>query len=128
MKKAVKLKEEGREVVIVGHSLGGGLASIVASIVEIPGVSISGPGIVNLYKKLRIGSKEHISENVISIFLSHDPVPAVDTHIGSVFSIPCVESRSDLCHMPGNLFCIFARTCPHPSKTFQKCSFTSQFN
>ena len=38
------LKEKDREVVLTGHSLGGGLARIVGSIEQVPSVVFSPPG------------------------------------------------------------------------------------
>ena len=57
-------REEGRDVVVVGHSLGGGVAKIIGMLTAAPTVSISGPG-------LFLTSTKYVSENLTQAELLH---------------------------------------------------------
>ncbi|KAJ3336948.1 hypothetical protein HDU93_001868 [Gonapodya sp. JEL0774] len=87
---------EGREhdVVLTGHSLGGGLASIVAAQAGVRSVVFSPPGILFSAKKFGISQErtDTLAASLTSIVVDKDVVSKVDDVPGAVFHVPCDET------------------------------------
>jgi len=98
--------------VLTGHSLGGGLARIVAAIEHLPNIAFSPPGVAQSYYKFvynefktdeelrAAGSMLH--HNSVAIVPENDPVTIVDTQVGLIQRIGCVSSSQAMqnaCHM-----------------------------
>ena len=88
-----------RQVVLTGHSLGGGLARIVAAIEHLPNVAFSPPGVAQSYYKFVYNEMETSAEladaakllhhESIAVLPENDPVPTVDTQVGLIQRIGC---------------------------------------
>eukprot|EP01062_Namystynia_karyoxenos_P023310 TRINITY_DN19006_c0_g1_i1.p1 TRINITY_DN19006_c0_g1~~TRINITY_DN19006_c0_g1_i1.p1 ORF type:complete len:749 (+),score=159.53 TRINITY_DN19006_c0_g1_i1:130-2376(+) len=118
-----KLRAEGqREVIIVGHSLGGGLSQIIGARMGIPAVSMSGPGVVTLAHKLGV-TRRDIDRYVTSVEPTNDLVPMIGSQGGSRLSVPCDEVALN-CHMPHWVMCELINQCGHPQRRVS-CRFRS---
>ena len=90
---------EDTQVLLTGHSLGGGLAKIVGSLSGHTAVSFSGPGL--LLSRYRFGiSAESLIEHTVSVVPTHDLVPRIDIHGGVVVQTTCVFRDPVMCHDP----------------------------
>eukprot|EP01116_Phalansterium_solitarium_P024110 TRINITY_DN8724_c0_g1_i2.p1 TRINITY_DN8724_c0_g1~~TRINITY_DN8724_c0_g1_i2.p1 ORF type:complete len:1143 (-),score=457.05 TRINITY_DN8724_c0_g1_i2:156-3584(-) len=106
----VRQIKTSRDVVVVGHSLGGGLASIVAAKSEVRGISFSGPGIVETRKKLQIPLK-NINKYTVNVIPENDIVPMVGVQGGIIYHTSCFRNGLDHCHMIQNTVCELIRKC-----------------
>lgn len=127
-----KLEQEpDRVIYISGHSLGGGLAQVVAAQVaaEVPSrkitaVSISAPGIKETVRKLGFDpySLQGLAVNIVP---KGDPVPTSGgTQAGVTYQIPCLASGIN-CHRVFNTVCELMRECGDSKvpKRVMPCSF-----
>ena len=67
---------EDRQVVLTGHSLGGGIGKIVSARLGIPIVAISSPGIYLSHKIFDV-KRENVDRYETNLFSSEDIVPKV---------------------------------------------------
>jgi lipase ATG15 len=85
-----------------GHSLGGGIASIVGARNEIEAVGFSSPGIYLSYRKFGIKNCANIRRFVTNIVPNNDFVPMVDVQTGMLQHIDCehlqTTMNSIMCH------------------------------
>ena len=101
-------------VIIVGHSLGGGLAKIFGKKVGKKAISLSGPGMKafgSLWKY-----KENISEfslTTIDIIPDLDPIPRVELSGGTTYRILCKKSPIE-CHSKELSLCESLIICRNP--------------
>merc|ERR1712187_419717 len=77
----IKASHPNDEYVITGHSLGGGLAQIVASRMRLPSLVWSAPGVVYSARRFNI-SLEYSKRNVVVVIPDEDVVPRVDKQAG----------------------------------------------
>ena len=86
------------KVVIVGHSLGGGLSKILGRLLGKQAISLSGPG-VNAFHSLwdYEGSCENFEISAIDLVPDMDLVPRVEVSGGTIYRIVCKEGPFD-CH------------------------------
>jgi len=102
-------------VLLTGHSLGGGIAQIVASQVNISGVVFSAPGVV--YSARKFGMKmQRCRRKVWVVMPDEDVVPRVDLQAGTVQQILCRDLNGDLeyawkCHSIERTACVLFRMC-----------------
>ncbi|CAM9962914.1 unnamed protein product [Sphacelaria rigidula] len=72
-----------RNVVLTGHSLGGGLARIVGALEKATSICFSPPGIAQSYRKFSVGAKALdralLHQMSVSVIPEHDFIPMVDT-------------------------------------------------
>jgi len=91
-----KSKEDGYELVLTGHSLGGILAGIAAAKVGVQALTFSPPG--EYYDMSRFGaSEDQFERNVFTVNPHKDVVPQVDKQAGTVQRIECTASAFH-CH------------------------------
>jgi len=108
----VRSVSDDRQVVLTGHSLGGGLARIVAAIEHLPNVAFSPPGVAQSYYKFVYNEMSSSSEladaarllhhESIAVLPKNDPVPTVDTQVGLIQRIGCdvsAQAMQNSCHM-----------------------------
>jgi hypothetical protein len=80
------------KVLVVGHSLGGGVAHISGVQNNVRAVSFNGPGIAYAARKLGLDSQA-IAEKTYTIMTDGDMVSRVDLHLGGVQDIRCKGSE-----------------------------------
>mmetsp|Transcript_20469 Transcript_20469/g.44323 ORF Transcript_20469/g.44323 Transcript_20469/m.44323 type:complete len:720 (-) Transcript_20469:161-2320(-) len=108
-------RRDGRDtVVLVGHSLGGGLAKIVGARLKLPAVSLSGPGIVNLRQKIGV-DRDDIASQIVNLLPSNDPVPLIGLQGGTILNFHCSGDAAD-CHDPVFVACELFHRCGHPRR------------
>ena len=110
------IKKFSKNVVIVGHSLGGGLSKILGKRVKKQSISLSGPG-VNAFHSL--WGYEGISENfdisTIDLVPDMDLVPRVEVSGGTILRIICREGPFG-CHNKAYSLCEVLIMCRNPNR------------
>eukprot|EP00933_Yihiella_yeosuensis_P058955 TRINITY_DN5977_c0_g1_i1.p1 TRINITY_DN5977_c0_g1~~TRINITY_DN5977_c0_g1_i1.p1 ORF type:complete len:684 (-),score=70.19 TRINITY_DN5977_c0_g1_i1:295-2346(-) len=102
------------DLVVTGHSLGGGLAQIVGSVIGAPTVAWSPVGVLYSMKRFNITQGE-VYRNIVNIMPDHDPVPKIDAQRGFDQHIRCSSGGiSALCHNILNSVCELERVCGDP--------------
>ncbi|KAJ3355168.1 hypothetical protein GGF32_002149 [Allomyces javanicus] len=91
------LVQSGQKVLVTGHSLGGGLAQVVASRVQVPGVAISGPGLGMSYLAYDT-TVEAIAKWTVNVVPFSDPVPMADDQVAAQVHLPCHQAVPSNCH------------------------------
>lgn len=104
------------DTVLVGHSLGGGVAKIVAAIHKLQAVSISGPGIRQIIP--RLGPKVH-HLNSVNLISDDDIVSRIGKQEGitSRFECPVGYSMPHRCHLPIFAISSLIKRCGHVHPT-----------
>jgi lipase ATG15 len=110
---------DGSEVIITGHSLGGGLAKILAARNGFQAIAISGPGITAV-ESLYGWKSEHIPNSFVNVVPNLDPVAGVDRASGSSFMIPC-EAGPIACHNIWRSQCMLATICGEYEHFYEWC-------
>ena len=102
-------------VVIVGHSLGGGLAKLFGRIIGKQAISLSGPGI-NAFHSLwnYKGESENYGISAIDLVPDKDLVPRVEVSGGTIYRIICKEGVLN-CHSKHNSLCEVLIMCRYPN-------------
>jgi lipase ATG15 len=100
---------EKSEIILTGHSLGGGLSKMVSLRTGYQAVAFSGPGITGI-GGFYDWKDNHITESFINVVPNLDPAAAVDSLTGSSFMIPC-ESGLAECHNIYRTQCMLATLC-----------------
>jgi len=115
-RKIQKVMQDGaKHVVITGHSLGGGLAQILASRLEVPAVVFSAPGVIFSAARLNV-SLETAERDIVVVMPDGDVVPRVDLQAGQVQRIACRDldgkpSSPASCHSLQRTTCELWRVC-----------------
>ena len=127
----------GHNVVLTGHSLGGGIASITGTIARLPTVTFLSPGMYQTASKFFFHSSKNSRQIVdmvhnqsLSIQVENDFVGKyLDSHAGLVQTITCsVDHLAPLtCHLIDNSICNLIRHCRDP-RWPGGCSFKYDFN
>jgi len=82
---------------LTGHSLGGGVAGVIASHLNIPAITFSSPGLGYSYKTYDIQLKKLI-KNFVNIIPMSDPIPKLDSQVGEIQYIECKTGHPFACH------------------------------
>ena len=106
-------------IVIVGHSLGGGLAKILGKIVGRQSISLSGPGINAFHSLWKSKGKSKFELTTIDIIPDLDIVPRVDISGGTIYRLLCLKSPID-CHSKELSLCESLIICKNPY-AYQYC-------
>jgi hypothetical protein len=104
---------EQRKVLLVGHSLGGGIAKVVGCKTSSPAVALASPGIVDSRGKLNV-SLSAIHDLVINLYPQHDVASWLGVGGGLSFNIPCSLQRPDACHARESRANTFIHRHTHP--------------
>ena len=119
---AVKSKAdaEGWKLAVTGHSLGGGISTIVGATLGIKSVAFSPPGLTrsrykfethfNNMQSLR-PTAENAAENAVSFLPMHDVVPTADEHLGMVQHTMCKNKDPLKCHNLEAMVCDLMNRC-----------------
>ena len=104
-----------KNIVIVGHSLGGGLAKLLGRLVKKEAISLSGPG-VNAFHSLweYEGQSENFEISVIDLVPDMDLVPRVETSGGTIYRIIC-KAGVFKCHKKTMSLCEVLIMCRNPN-------------
>ena len=104
-----------KNIVIVGHSLGGGLSKIFGRFIGKQSISLSGPG-VNAFHSLweYVGSSENFEISAIDLVPDMDLVPRVEVSGGTIYRIICKEGTFD-CHGKELSLCEMLIMCGNPN-------------
>ena len=102
-------------IIIVGHSLGGGLCKILGRLLGKQAISLSGPG-VNAFNSLwdYEGSSENFEISAIDLVPDMDLVPRVEVSGGTIYRIACKEGPFD-CHSKELSLCEVLIMCQNPN-------------
>ncbi|KNE55626.1 hypothetical protein AMAG_01513 [Allomyces macrogynus ATCC 38327] len=95
------LVQSGQKVLVTGHSLGGGLAQVVGSRVQVPAVAISGPGLGMSYLAYDT-TVEAIAKWTVNVVPFSDPVPMADDQVAALIHLPCHQAVPSNCHSVKN--------------------------
>jgi hypothetical protein len=82
-------RDDGWSHVIVGHSLGGAYANVVAARAGALSFALSPPGLYLGTKKMGLSSLSDLTSFLVSVIPEYDLVPAADGHYGTIAHIPC---------------------------------------
>ena len=102
-------------VVIVGHSLGGGLAKLFGRLMKKQAISLSGPG-VNAFHSLwkYEGESENFEISAIDLVPDMDLIPRVEVSGGTVYRVICQAGVSN-CHSKEYSLCEVLIMCRNPN-------------
>ena len=116
-----------QNVVIVGHSLGGGLCKILGKITNRQSISLSGPGVNAFHSLWNYKSKnENFEISSIDLVPDMDLVPRVEVSGGTIYRIICKEGPLD-CHSKEISLCEVLIMCDHPNYE-EYCTKIAQLN
>jgi len=88
-------------VVITGHSLGGGIAQVLASRLQVPAIVFSAPGIAYSAERFN-ASLETAGSDIVVIMPDGDLAPGVDLQAGQVQRIACRERKTGAQNNPAS--------------------------
>lgn len=97
------------DVLIVGHSLGGGLAKIISLVTGIQAVALSGPGVRFIGHFYQNKTVKNVRETIVDVIPGQDLIARVDMPIGTQINVPCRRGLS--CHDTSRLICQVAVMC-----------------
>lgn len=99
---------------VTGHSLGGGLATLVGQRLGLKSISFSGPGVQMSATKFGLPPQLELGLP-LTVMPAHDLVPLIDTQVGAVQGVRCLGSDSPLdCHSIERTCCELRRACGDP--------------
>ncbi|EDR23531.1 hypothetical protein EDI_107900 [Entamoeba dispar SAW760] len=104
-------KKPQQQFVLIGHSLGGGIANIVGNELGIVSFGISPPGTYLGSKGLNF-KKKNSTLLTRAVIPERDPIAALGINGGLQMSIPCYEHSRD-CHGINNSICMIGILCKH---------------
>ena len=104
-----------KDIIIVGHSLGGGLAKILGRFLRKQAISLSGPG-MNAFNSLweYKGDSEYFGISAIDLVPDMDLVPRVEVSGGTIYRIICINGVFG-CHGKERSLCEVLIMCRHPN-------------
>ncbi len=127
---------DDRQVVLTGHSLGGGLARIVAAVSHVPNIAFSPPGVAQSFYKFVYNEMESSSDlsnaakllhhESVAVLPENDPVPTVDTQVGLIQRISCdvsAQALQNACHMLEGTIVNLLRSCGDDRGRFKAGDF-----
>jgi hypothetical protein len=116
-------RANGENIIVTGHSLGGGLARLVGALTNIQSVTFAPPGIRMSYRKYSTtapdGSQIKIVSNdlhgqSVAVVTEYDWVSLVDEQVALVQKISCDKPESGMfmaCHLIEGTICHLINNC-----------------
>jgi len=117
-----RIKEEpDREFFITGHSLGGGLAKLVAAKAQVRAVTFMAPGLsLTSHVVYNSFSKELLKgSEVLTLQPQNDIVSRLDSQVGLVVPIGCTQANFMYCHLIGPALCQIYKECGSGRKDYE---------
>jgi hypothetical protein len=105
----LKNTRNASQIVLTGHSLGGGVAQIVGAKQEIVAVTFSSPGLYYTSKSVDV-SINKLRKSAWTIKPARDIVVRVDSQGGTVLPIEC-DASVPACHKMTRTLCEIVRSC-----------------
>ncbi|CAJ1373471.1 unnamed protein product [Effrenium voratum] len=116
-------KEPARKIYVTGHSLGGGLAHLVAAELQLTAVTLSAPGVVETASLLGL-QPQSLQGLTVNVIPSGDPIPANGgTQGGLTVPIKCLAGQGPECHRVFNTICELLRECGDLERRSLPCNF-----
>lgn len=103
----------GEKIYVTGHSLGGGIATIVAAFLHVPAITFSAPGLYATSMMLDPPPKlEEVRTYTVNIVPMFDLVPQADVQAGTQLAIYCETPEDPVsCHGLANTMCNLMSSC-----------------
>ena len=98
------------EYILVGHSLGGGLAKIIGSRNHLMSIGFSSPGDIYNHIKYNYTVKD-VQKYTTTIGARNDPLMSLDSLGGLVFKIECKDCGVFKAHSIKNTYCSLKKLC-----------------
>lgn len=120
LKRIYEKHSQKKSFIVLGHSLGGGLAKLSGIALNFTDVliSISGPGITHAHAtvdQIRDIPMKTINRRIFNIYHDRDLVPWIDKQEGLTQIVTCpLKFRRLQCHSITPLFCHVVRICGNP--------------
>lgn len=125
---------QDRDVILTGHSMGGGIARLVGSILGKQSVTFSPPGFVQSYSKLvhDIGgttikvNRANLHHLSVAVIPEYDPVTMIDAQAGMIQKISCDTPHLSMqlsCHMLEGTICNLLEHCGDARGRISSCKF-----
>lgn len=112
-------RRERSQILLTGHSMGGSIAAIVGSQMNIQTVSFGSPGILLARKKFNI-SVEAINKYVTTIVSSNDLFPSIGRQGGEVHHMVCLSTTKETCHAMEFMLGTLWRSCSSIRERYPK--------
>ena len=110
-----------RNILIAGHSLGGGLSKFLGLKYHKESISISGPGITPLEYKLKNEiDYKYYKMNLIDVIPDYDVVPRIENTAGIKYRVLCDKGFFG-CHSIERTICQIGATCRREDLTGDLC-------
>ena len=111
-----EIKDLGDDVLCVGHSLGGGLAKLVALKYGFAAISMGGGGVAALKNKYKMKNESVQLITIVDVVPQRDLIPQIDFPTGSVYRLQCDEAYFTCHNMIRNL-CQMVASCGETENT-----------
>jgi len=126
----VRAMPRSGDVVVTGHSLGGGLALVVGALSGRLAVALQPPGVYHSLAKHQAqqnssdGGQQALHKKSVSLVFEGDWIQHFDSHGGLVQTMMCDRSEESVqlaCHMLEGAICHILRHCGDQSQRFASC-------
>jgi hypothetical protein len=111
--------------ILTGHSLGGGLAAILASRLRLDALTFSAPGFLYSRRKFEAEAR-WLTKHYTNIIPLRDPVPSADKQFGMIQNTLCPTAHITggiVCHTMTRMVCDLMARCGDDKGRYQDCTF-----
>lgn len=117
-------QDPGHNFYLSGHSLGGGLAQLLAAeLKRVPAVTLSAPGSYETIGLIGL-DPQSVQGLVVNVVPEGDPIPlGAGRQAGVTLPIPCLAGLGAECHRVFNTACELLRECGDPQQRVLPCAF-----
>jgi len=131
----VQALPEDREVVVTGHSLGGGIALIIGALTGRLAVAIQPPGVYHSLAKHQAQALQRaengtcqghhaLHKRSVSVIVEGDWIQNFDGHGGLVQTVACDQTEKSIavgCHLVEGAICHLLHHCGDQAQRFSEC-------
>ena len=104
------IKENNDDVLVIGHSLGGGLAKVIGIKYGFSVLSLSGGGVAVIQNKYKRKDIDYQLLSIIDVVPEKDLIPQVGFPTGSIYRVPCKDGIIN-CHNLKRTICQIVGSC-----------------